>query len=86
MWRHRHRYRHRSVLSLSLTVLCSFCLRTAEGWDLPTPAPGCTTSAVDNRNQNVDGTIPTEFGYCTQMASFELNNNDITGPIPTQVR
>ena len=74
-------------LSLSLAVLCSTYVDTTEGWQLGAPDEGCDKLSIANAGQDVTGTIPTEFGYCTLVTSdFMVHQNTITGPIPTQVR
>ena len=74
------RQRQRHLLTLASAGILIFP-RPAECYNLPSPGPTCTTLSVNNAGQEVDGTIPTEFGYCTLVTDFTLGNNAITGSV-----
>ena len=71
-----------------LAVLVTFgVLSCVTATPLPTSLPTATTSLVydhDGTGWAYNGTIPTELGLLTEVTTFQLTNQDVTGTIPTQ--
>jgi len=80
-----------AALSSSMTdwlVTTENSLGTVCGWieDSRFPAAGSTTAtALDYHGDNIYGTLPTQFGLLTDITSFSIWDNYLSGPIPTEL-
>ena len=58
--------------------------RFAIGATLPTSLPTATT-VISYASYGYTGTIPTQWGMLTKLTSLDLYNNELTGPLPTEL-
>ena len=47
--------------------------------------PGTCTGTFDLAGQNLEGTIPVDFGLLTKLTGVKLGNNKLTGEIPPEI-